>query len=66
MHSKYPLLEGREDMLRGLIEQRYDQLWERHKYRLSDGRSETHLQVKSPLSSHMQTANCSRQQPLSG
>eukprot|EP00891_Asterochloris_glomerata_P003198 jgi/Astpho2/3198/Aster-x0567 len=45
MHSKYPLLEGREDMLRGLIEQRYDQLWERHKYRLSDGRSETHLQI---------------------
>lgn len=32
-------------MLRGLIEQRYDQLWERHKYRLSDGRSETHLQI---------------------
>ena len=49
MHSKYPFLEGREDMLRGLIEQRYDQLWERHKHRLSDGRSETHLQVKHPF-----------------
>ena len=36
-------------MLRGLIEQRYDQLWKRHKHRLSDGRSETHLQVIASL-----------------
>ena len=53
-------------MLRGLIEQRHDHLWERHKHRLSDGRSETHLQVKAPLNLHMHFAHCIGKQPVPG
>ncbi|DBB11027.1 hypothetical protein WJX82_004838 [Trebouxia sp. C0006] len=42
---KYPALQGQEIQLQTLIEQSYQQFYARHKDRLSDERSQTHLQV---------------------
>ncbi|DBA78083.1 TPA: hypothetical protein ACH3X2_008056 [Trebouxia sp. C0005] len=42
---KYPALQGQETQLQTLVEQSYQQMYARHKDRLSDERSQTHLQV---------------------
>lgn len=42
---KYPALQGQETQLQTLIEQSYQHFYARHGDRLSDERSQTHLQV---------------------
>ncbi|KAL3141996.1 hypothetical protein ABBQ32_004639 [Trebouxia sp. C0010 RCD-2024] len=44
-YRKYPALQGSEQQLQSLTEQTWQQLYAKHKSRLSDERSETHLQV---------------------
>lgn len=44
---KYPALQGSEQQLEALIEQTYQQFHTKHHSRVSDERSETHLQVGS-------------------
>ena len=46
---KYPALQGYEQQLQALIEQTYQQFYAKHTGRMSDERSETHLQVRTPV-----------------
>lgn len=46
LRRKYPALQGQETHLQTLIEQSYQQYYARHADKVSDERSQTHLQVR--------------------
>lgn len=55
---KYPALQGSEQQLQALIEQTWQQLYAKHQGKLSDERSDTHLQVSISLLPCLSLCRC--------